>query len=109
MESKLNIIPTIFRKLIFNSSNQSMKFIIVLILLAAVLAFIHGSIKENMLSATSIVVLVITFFITYIFVKKSYNHKIQELERTVKTMNHPTIMDDICSKDGAARNNQCIK
>ena len=108
MESKLNIIPAIFRKAFFNSDKtQTMKFLIVLIIIAATLAFIHGSIKENMLSATSIVVIVITFFVTYFFIKKSYSRKIFRMKRIIKKMKYPTVMDNICEDDSF--NNQCVK
>ena len=63
MNSKINIIPGIFRKLFFSAdNNQLLKFAIVFIIIAAILAFIHGSIKENALNATSIMVIIITIY-----------------------------------------------
>ena len=110
--SKLNIIPAIFRKFIFNThvesnDNQSIKFIVILLLIAGFLALIHGSIKDNMLSSTSIVVIIITFFATYFYIRKQYAAKIRYLERRLRIMAHPTILDDICNSDSS--NNTCIK
>ena len=99
MKSNYNLIPNILRNTIFSSKSGSIKILLVFVIILAVVALIHGSIKENLVNSTSILIIVITAFSMYIYIKKQYNKKLMKLEKQLKIYKEPTILDTLCEKD----------
>lgn len=85
----INIIPKIFNQLINENNDTQFKFIIVFILCAAIIAYLHASIQTNIISGTSILIIVCSIGVTYYYVKKSYRKKL-------KLTRNRTILDSIC-------------
>ena len=85
----LNIVPEIFGKLISENDDKQFKFVVVFIVMAAVLAYLHASIQSNIISGTSIIIILISVFATYYYVNKKYKKKLRSLYDR-------TLLDKIC-------------
>ena len=109
MEEKLNIIPKVFRNILYENGNNQIKFIIIVMLVLATIALFHGSINENMLNSTSIIIVIISGFFLYMFFKKQYNKKIKNLKQKIKKYSNPSILDSLCHKSSSNNKNLCIK
>ena len=99
MKSDYNFIPKIIRNTIFNSKSGSIKVLLAFVIVLAIVALIHGSIKEDIVNSTSILIIVITAFSIYIVVKKQYNKKLMKLEKQLKIYKEPTVLDALCEND----------
>ena len=67
LSNNLNYIPSFLKKIIFDSESNQLKFILIFVLIAAVLSYLHGIIKENIINGTSIIIIFITFILTYLY------------------------------------------
>jgi len=92
---------------LFENNNQLIKKSIIGLLIFSIIALLHGSIKENIINASAIFIILITSFSMYLFFKKKYNSKIKELTNENKILKEPTVLDNICNKHPL--NNVCIK
>ena len=105
IENKLNIIPKYFRTILYDSESNKIKLIIILVLIAASIAYLHGIIKENIISGTSILIIVIALGISYVYIKKKYSKKYKIMKNKIDTLSKPTSLDNLC-KDSNINNNE---
>ena len=113
ISSKFNIIPIYFRNILYDTESNRIKLLIIFVLIAACIAFLHGIIKEQIISPTSIVVMVITSTFTYMYFKKTYSKKYKSMKNKIKSLGGPTILDELCTSENIADNDRnkdiCVK
>ena len=110
MNTKLNILPTFFRNLLYDGETNYIKFLIIAVLIAAVLAFFHGAVKENIINTTSVVTIILTLCSSYFYFKKQYNYKIKSLQNKLKSMSQRGAVDSLCNKKkNSSNDNVCLK
>tara|TARA_B100001094_G_C18102427_1_gene756515 strand:- start:168 stop:578 length:411 start_codon:yes stop_codon:yes gene_type:complete len=110
--NNLNYIPSFFKKIIFDSESNQLKFILIFVLIAGVLSYLHGMIKENIINGTSIIIIFITFILTYLYVKKLYSKKYKLMKNKINSLSKPTTLDNLCIDDNLNNENNkkvCIK
>lgn len=93
---KLNNIPILIKQNLFNYNENSIKMLLFFTIIMAGISLLYGSIKENIINSTSIVVMLITGFSMYIIIKRQYKNKIKDIKRNLEICKNPTIMDKIC-------------
>ena len=101
--NKLNIIPIYFRNILYDTDSNKLKFLVIFVLILAGIAFLHGIITEGVISPTSIVVMVISSSVAYIYFKRSYSNKLKILKKKIKGLSKPSILDDLCDDDSNKR------
>lgn len=112
LSNNLNYIPSFFKKIIFDSESNQLKFILIFVLIAAVLSYLHGMIKENIINGTSIIIIFITFILTYFYIKKLYSKKYKLMRNKINSLSKPTTLDNLCINDNLINENNkklCIK
>ena len=104
LSNKLNIIPIYFRNILFDTEQNKIKFILICVLVAACIAFLHGIIKEKVISPTSIVVMVISSTCSYLYIKQIYAKKYKYMKNKIKSLSKNSTLDDLCTKDNVGDN-----
>lgn len=106
MNIDINYIPKIFKENVFNYNENSIKFLMYFAIIMALIALVHGSIKENIINSTSIIVMLITGFAVFMVLKKNFKWKIKEMKKNLESCKNPTVMDKLCDNDNW--NDSCI-
>ena len=105
VQDKLNIIPKYFKNILYDTESNKIKLIIIFVLIAASIAYLHGIIKENIINGTSILIMVIALGTSYLYIKKSYSKKYKIMKNKIDSLSKPTTLDNLC-KDSNINNNE---
>lgn len=112
LSNNLNYIPSFLKTIIFDNDSNKIKFLLIFILIAGVLSYLHGMIKENVINGTSIIIIFITFILTYFYIKKLYSKKYKLMRNKINSLSKPTTLDNLCINDNLINENNkklCIK
>tara|TARA_Y100000385_G_scaffold163306_1_gene169253 strand:+ start:17392 stop:17802 length:411 start_codon:yes stop_codon:yes gene_type:complete len=112
LSNNLNYIPSFLKTIIFDNESNQIKFLLIFILIAGILSYLHGMIKENVINGTSIIIIFITFILTYFYIKKLYSKKYKLMRNKINSLSKPTTLDNLCINDNLINENNkklCIK
>ena len=87
----------------FDLFNDNKNILILLIIIGG-FSLLYGLIKEKIIESTSILIMLITCFVLYIYFKKKYSKKIKKLKRqSIKT----NMLDLLCNENNNENENIC--
>ena len=90
----------------FNIDTSNM---LILLLCIGGVSVIFSSINESMISAQSVIIIIITTFCTYIYFKKQFNMKLKGLRLKNKFLKKNSILDDVCNSKKNSKTPLCTK
>tara|TARA_E500000178_G_scaffold352264_1_gene415317 strand:+ start:908 stop:1303 length:396 start_codon:yes stop_codon:yes gene_type:complete len=88
-------------------SNKLSKFIftmdikVMLILLAClgIITILFGYIRESIITAQTVMILIISSMVMYVYFKKQYSHKIKKLKLKNKILKKNSILEEVCNTE----------
>ncbi len=104
-----NTILSLSKKLqhfFFNMDTQNM---LVLLLAVGGLSILLSIVNENILSAQSVIIVLITVFAAYLYFKKEFNERIRELKVKNRVLKKNTILESICKTKKHSKSKICNK
>lgn len=87
--------------------NMNMQTALSSLVILASIALLLGMINESIITAQSLLIIIITGFILYLFFKKEYSNKIKKLKIKNRLLKKNSILDELCTNKKTRKTELC--
>jgi len=106
---KYDDVQSLSKKLTSFFFNMSTPTLLIMIIVVALFALLMSAVNESVITAQSVMIILIASTSVYIFLKKKYSKKLKNLKIKNKILKQNSILDDICSNKKNKNTDLCNK
>jgi len=102
-------VMSLLRKLQIFFYNMNTSNILILLLAVGIIVVLFNSISESIISAQSILIILISTTGMYIYFKKQFNSRLKALRLKNKILKTNSILDEVCNTKKNSKSSACTK
>jgi hypothetical protein len=100
-------VQSLSKKLIAFFSNMNTSTMLIMTIMVAVIALLMGAVSESVLTAQTVLTVLMTTVGIYIYFKKQYSQKIKTLKLKNKLLKKNSVLDELCGNKKTRKTELC--
>ena len=100
-----NYVASVSKKISVFSDNLDTKSLLMILGGIGLMFFLIGAAKSNIISASTIIIILLSYFSTYIYFSRYYSIKFNRLRLKNKILKKNSILDEVCDNDELSKKN----
>ena len=100
-----NYLASVSKKISVFSDNLNTKSLLMILGGVGLMFFLIGAAKSNLVNAGTIIIILLSYFSTYIYFSRYYNAKFNRLRLKNKILKKNSILDEVCDNDELSKKN----
>jgi len=98
-------ISSVSKKISVFSDNMDTKSLLMLLGGVGLLFFLVGAARSGIISASNVIIMIISYFSMYIYFSRYYSAKFRRLNLKNKILKRNSILDEVCDNDELSKKN----